>query len=104
MVEYRFQTPEDTVILAICGAEARGAFWKGKFEGKLELSYVGILFVRGLDPEDVCVVHDECGANGARTGEAGLIAADGNRERLCRYWLVILVQFCAHDAFDADGG
>ena len=51
----------------------------------------------GLDPEDVCMVDDECRADGARTSEAGLIAADGNGEGLCKDWLAILVQFCADD-------
>lgn len=43
------------------------------------------------------MVDDECRADGARTSEAGLIAADGNGEGLCKDWLAILVQFCADD-------
>ncbi len=54
----------------MCGAEARGAFWKGDLERKLKFADVGIFFVGWLDPEDVGVVYDESGAKGTGAGEA----------------------------------
>ena len=83
--------------MVVCGAEPGNAFWESDLERELELAYVGVVFVWGLDPEDVGVVYDEGGAKGAGACEAGLVAADGDGEGLCKDWTGIFVELGAHD-------
>ena len=81
--------------MVVCGAEPGNAFWESDLEGELELAYVGVVFVWGLDPEDVGVVYDKSGAKGAGAGEARLVAANGDGKGLCRDWPAVLVEPCA---------
>ena len=89
--------------MVICGTESGRALREGDLERELELTDVGVVLLRGLDPEDVGVVYDKSGAKGAGAGEARLVAADGDGEGLCRYGSTVLVKFCAYDCRRSDG-